>query len=94
MCRLGGGIEPPRKIKDVKPVYPQGALSDQARGLVVIEAVVGVDGKVSDAKVMQLIPLLDQSALDAVQQWEFRPARLHGVRVAVIITIVVQLAVY
>jgi protein TonB len=92
--RLVGGIQPPRKIKDVKPVYPQGALSDQARGSVVIEAVVGVDGKVTDAKVIQSVPLLDQSALDAVRQWEFLPSRLNGVPVAVIITVIVQFAIH
>jgi hypothetical protein len=31
--RLGSTFAPPRKIKDVKPVYPQVALSAQARGL-------------------------------------------------------------
>jgi protein TonB len=92
--RLAAGIEPPRKIKDVRPVYPQGALSDQARGTVVIEAVVDTDGKVSDAKVIQSVPLLDQSALDAVRQWEFVPSRLNGVPVAVIITVIVQFAIH
>lgn len=92
--RAGSGIEPPRKIKDVKPVYPQGALSDQARGTVLIEAIVGIDGKVHEAKVIHSVPLLDQAALDAVRQWEFAPSKLNGVPVAVIITVIVQFAIY
>ena len=92
--RVGGGIEPPRKIKDVRPVYPQNALSDQARGTVLIEAVIGTDGKVQDAKILNSVPLLDQAALDAVRQWEFAPSRLNGVPVAVIITVIVQFAIH
>lgn len=92
--RLTAGIDPPRKIKDVKPIYPQGALPDQARGIVVIEAVVGIDGKVHDAKVIRSIPLLDQAALDAVRQWEFVPSRVDGAPVAVILTVVVQFAIH
>ncbi|MGH9199895.1 MAG: energy transducer TonB [Vicinamibacterales bacterium] len=85
--RLGPGIERPRKIKDVKPVYPQGALTGQLRGTVVIEATIGIDGKVLDARVLRSIAGLDQAALDAVRQWEFAPARLNGAPVAVIMTV-------
>jgi protein TonB len=92
--RVGGGIEPPRKIKDVRPVYPQNALTDHSRGTVLIEAIIGTDGKVQDAKVLQSVPLLDQAALDAVRQWEFMPSRLNGVPVAVIITVIVQFAIH
>ena len=92
--RVGRDVEPPRKIKDVKPVYPPGAVTDRARGTVIIEATIGTDGKVTAAKVLNSIPQLDQAALDAVRQWEFAPSRLNGVPVAVIITIVVQFAIF
>ena len=92
--RLAAGIEPPRKIKDVKPIYPQGVLSDRARGTVIIEATIGIDGTVHDARVIHSVPLLDQAALDAVRQWEFVPSRLNGVPVAVIITVIVQFAIH
>jgi periplasmic protein TonB len=92
--RLGPGIQPPQKIKDAKPVYPPGALSDQARGTVVVEATVGVDGKVAGARVIRSIPQLDDAALEAVHKWEFLPARMNGVPVAVIITVVVNFAIF
>jgi TonB family protein len=92
--RLGHGIEPPRKIKDVAPIYPAGALTARAFGTVVIEATVGVDGKVHETKVLHSIPALDQAALDAVRQWEFSPSRLNGVAVAVIVTVLVQFAIH
>jgi protein TonB len=92
--RLGNGIQPPRKIKDVSPIYPAGAVASRTLGTVMIEATVGADGKVHDAKVIHSIPLLDQAALDAVRQWEFAPSRLNGVPVAVIVTVLVQFAIH
>ena len=92
--RVGQGIAPPQKIKHVAPIYPAGALSSRALGTVLIEAVVGVDGKIHDAKVVHSIPSLDQAALDAVRQWEFTPSRINGAAVAVIITVLVQFSIY
>jgi protein TonB len=91
--RPGGGIQAPRKVKDVKPVYPQGGLTDQTRGTVVIEATIGVDGKVAEAKIIHSVPALDQAAIDAVRQWEYLPSVLNGVPVAVIMTVVVNFAI-
>jgi len=85
----GGGITAPRKIKHVKPVYPLGALSDQTRGVVIIEATVGTNGKVTDTKVLQSVPLLDQAAIDAVRQWEYTPTLLNNVPTPVIMTVTV-----
>ena len=90
--RLGDGIERPRKVKHVKPVYPVPAMSARVGGNVLIEATIGVDGKVHNARVLQSIPVLDQAALDAVRQWEFEPSRLDGVPVAVTMVIVVSFA--
>jgi periplasmic protein TonB len=57
---------------------------------VIIEATIGPSGKVTDAKVLRSIPLLDNAALEAVRQWEFTPTLLNGVPVPVIMTVTVQ----
>jgi TonB family protein len=88
--RVGGQIKPPVKIKDVPPVYPAVAQSARVQGEVVIEATVGEDGKVADARVVKSIPLLDQAALDAVNQWEYQPSLLNGVPTPVVMTITVR----
>src|SRR5690606_14460650 len=88
--RVGGNIRPPTKIKHVRPVYPPIAQSARVQGIVIIEATIGPNGKVTDAKVLRSIPLLDQAALDAVKQWEFTPTLLNGVPVPVIMTVTVQ----
>ena len=66
-------------MKNVNPVYPPIAQSARVQGIVIIEATIGPDGRVKDAKVLRSIPLLDQAALDAVKQWQFTPTLLNGV---------------
>jgi protein TonB len=88
--RVGGNIKQPQKTKDVRPVYPPIAQSARVQGIVIIEAVIGPDGAVRDAKVLRSIPLLDQAALDAVRQWVFTPTLLNGQPVPVIMTVTVQ----
>jgi protein TonB len=88
--RVGGNIKQPTKTKDVKPIYPPIAQSARVQGVVIIEATIGPDGRVKEAKVLRSIPLLDQAALDAVKQWQFTPTLLNGVPVPVIITVSVN----
>ena len=90
--RVGDGIARPRKIKDVRPVYPLPAMAARSAGSVLIEATIGTDGKVHDARVVQSAAAFDQAALDAVRQWEYEPSRVNGVAVAVTMIIVVTFA--
>jgi TonB family protein len=88
--RVGGNIRVPTKLKDVRPVYPPGAELAGIQGVVIIEATIGVDGRVGGAKVLRSIPELDEAALEAVRQWEFTTTELNGVPVPVIMTVTVN----
>jgi len=87
--RVTSGIRPPVRIRDVRPVYPDLAQQARIAGTVIIEAVIGPDGKVTDARVLRSIPLLDRAALDAVSQWLYSPTLLSGVPVSVVMTVTV-----
>lgn len=89
---LHKGIQPPRKIADVTPIYPSIAQISRTEGTVILEATIGVDGGVADLRVLRSIPLLDQAALDAVRQWRYAPALLNGAPVPVIMTVTVRFA--
>jgi periplasmic protein TonB len=80
----------PKKVHDVAPEYPAIARSAGVEGVVIIEAVIAVDGSVRDARVLRSQPLLDRAAVDAVRQWRYEPTRLNGVPVPVIVTVTVQ----
>jgi TonB family protein len=88
--RVGGKVRPPKKIKDVKPVYPEAAKTARVAGIVIIEATIGADGKVIDTKVLRSVPMLDQAAINAVRQWEFTPTLLNGAPVPVVMTVTIN----
>jgi protein TonB len=80
----------PTKVHDVAPIYPTIARASGVEGMVIIEAVIAVDGTVRDARVLRSVMLLDHAALDAVKQWRYAPTRLNGVAVPVIVTVTVH----
>ena len=88
--RVGGNVKPPEKIRDVPPVYPPVAQSARIQGIVILEAIIGPDGKVAEVKVLRSVALLDQAAVNAVRQWEYTPTLLNGVPVPVIMTVTVN----
>jgi protein TonB len=88
--RVGGQVRPPIRIKEVAPVYPAIAQSARVQGDVVIEATIDEEGNVADARVVKSVPLLDQAALDAVRQWQYRPSLLNGVPTAIVTTVTVK----
>ena len=87
--RPGGLIAEPKKIVDVRPVYPEIAQQARIQGIVILELIVGVDGSVTDARVLRPAPMLDQAALEAVRQWKYTPTLLNGAPVPVIMTVTV-----
>jgi TonB family protein len=88
--RVGGDVKEPKRIKSVEPVYPPGALAEKVEGFVIIEAVIGPDGRVHEAKVIKGHPSFDAAALDAVLQWAYVPSTLDGAPISVIINVTVM----
>ena len=88
--RVGNGITQPAKVHDATPVYPAIAQSARVQGVVIIQATIGVDGRVVDASVLRSVPLLDEAALAAVRQWRYTPTHLNGIPVAVVMTVTVN----
>lgn len=90
--RVGGNIRPPSKVRDTAPVYPGIAQQANVQGLVILEALIGTDGRVQNARVLRGHPLLNDAALAAVRQWEYTPTLLNGVPVSVVMSVTVDFA--
>jgi len=73
-----GEIKPPKLIKKVEPLYPEIARQARVEGIVIIEATTDIYGRVASVKILRSIPLLDQSAVDAVRQWVYEPMVING----------------
>jgi TonB family protein len=88
--RMGGEIKPPKKIYDVKPLYPPTAQVERVQGVVIVETVLDATGRIAAARVLRSIPLLDEAALEAVRQWQFEPPLVDGQPRAVLMTTTVN----
>ena len=81
------GAKAPRKIKDVKPVYPEQSLSAGDEGVVVVELKLGASGSVTDARVLwSKCPALNEPALKAVRGWVFEKVLVNGEESAFVVT--------
>jgi TonB family protein len=90
--RIGGNVQPLKLIRQVKPVYPAGALARGAEGSVLLRAVVAMNGKLLSIKPLNTTvdPDLVQAAVDAVEQWEYQPTLLNGKPVEIVTDITVN----
>jgi protein TonB len=82
--------EPPRKIADARPIYPEIARAAHVEGTVVLECVIDPTGRITQLRVIRSVPLLDQAALDAVRQWRYTPSLYGGRPVSVLMTITIR----
>jgi TonB family protein len=74
----------------VAPTYPFIAKMNKVQGIVIIEAIIGANGMVEEARVIRSTPLLDEAALEAVRAWQYMPTLLNGRPTPVIMTVTVQ----
>jgi len=87
----GGNITKPIKISAPPPKYPEAARQARMQGVVVLECVIGTNGRVKSVKVLRGMPLgLTQSAVAAVKKWRFKPSTLNGKPVSVIYILTVR----
>lgn len=85
----GGGYPPmdtlvvvevePVRVEQPLPVYPEFAKMAQIEGSVIVRVLVGKDGRVKNAVLIQgTNPMLDEAALDAAARAIFKPALQQG----------------
>jgi protein TonB len=87
--RVGGQVKAPEIIRRVDPVYPDIAVSARMRGVVIVEANVDRNGRVVDVTVLRSVnKWLDDAAIAAVKEWQYRPLILNGIPEPFVLTVV------
>jgi TonB family protein len=87
---MGPGIVPPRVTHQVNPAYKDEE-GFRITGSVIVGLVVSSKGEPKEVHVVRsLEKAVDQSAVEAVQQWQFEAARKDGQPVAVRITVEIR----
>jgi beta-lactamase regulating signal transducer with metallopeptidase domain len=85
---IGGNVRPPRRIRDVKPVYPASLRGTGTEGAVVLDAVIGLDGFLKDVRVHEPANReLADALVTAVNQWQWDSTLLNCVPTEVAITV-------
>ena len=78
------GVTRPVLVKSVPPTYPADAMRRKVQGSLLLRGVVLETGRVGEVEIEQsLDPELDQGAIRAFKQWEFKPGTKDGQPVAV-----------
>lgn len=76
--RLGGSAVPVPIVR-VEPTYTEEARQAKWQGTVLLQVTVDENGIPRDLKIVRSLGLgLDQKAIEAVQQWRFKPSLLNG----------------
>jgi protein TonB len=79
----GQDVPVPTRKKYVAPEYPAAAAAEGIRGIVIVEVLIGEDGRVESTRVTRSIPGLDEAAMNAVKLWEYEPTKVAGKAVKV-----------
>jgi TonB family protein len=75
----GNGEATPKLIERVPPLYSDAARLARIQGTVVLEGVIGTDGRMTVKRVVRkLHPELDRNAAYALSQWRFEPSSANG----------------
>jgi TonB family protein len=71
-------LDPAMLQHRVEPVYPILAVQTRREGRVELRATIGTDGSIQSVQVVSGDLMFLQSALQAVQQWHYKPTYLNG----------------
>jgi TonB family protein len=90
--RIGGGVQHAKLVRQVRPAYPEHLKASGVEGTVLLEAVIGRDGKITNLQVLNSMVHADliQAATEAVRQWQWEPTYLNGVPVEIVTNITVN----
>jgi protein TonB len=71
-------LDPAMLIHRVEPIYPPLARQIHREGRVELRAIIGTDGTIQSLQIVSGDPIFLRSALEAVQQWQYKPTILNG----------------
>src|SRR5450432_3323467 len=92
---VGDGVSAPRALYTPEPEFSEEARKAKYQGVVVLNIVVGTDGRVHNPRVVRALGMgLDEKAIEGVKTWKFDPSKKDGRAVAVEMNIEVAFNLY
>jgi protein TonB len=90
VVRVDGEVKAPKLVYEIKASYTGDARRAAIQGVIVMEAVVLVDGTVGEVRVTRSLDKqhgLDDEAVRALRKWRFEPGTKDGVAVPVVVEV-------
>ena len=78
MLRISQGVTQGLLLKRVQPVYPNQAMQMRIQGAVQLQATINKQGRITSVKVLSGDAILSRAAVEAVNQWKYKPYFLNG----------------
>lgn len=92
---VGGGVSAPELVHSVQPGFTNAARAARLQGTVTIELIVDQNGDPQNIQIVKRLGMgLDQKAVQAVEQYRFRPAMYQGHPVPVRLQVQVNFHLY
>jgi protein TonB len=76
--RVGEGVQMAKLLRKVTPEYPPIAIAARISGVVQLIGTIAKDGTIQNLQVVSGHPILARAAMEAVQQWVYKPTLLNG----------------
>ena len=93
--QVGGSVRPPVAIFTPDPEFSEEARKAKFSGNVVVSLIVDANGKPRNVHVSRGVGMgLDEKAVEAVQQYKFKPALQNGKPVAVYLNVMVDFQIF
>ena len=83
-------IVTPRKLRDVKPIYPEDAKAAGIQGTVTIECIIDVEGDPRECMTTGGPLALREASLTAVRGWRWTPLTVDGALRAALVQLTVK----
>jgi periplasmic protein TonB len=91
LMSVGGGVSAPAVLHAVQPEFSEQARQSNFQGTVSLQLIVDANGNPQNIRITRRLGMgLDEKAIEAVQQYKFRPAMYQGHPVAVQIVVDVE----
>lgn len=94
---LGRSVRSPKKLRDVRPKYPDLPPNTVGRGMWVGEALIDASGLVAwvwpirQVHLTPAFPAFNEAIADAIEQWRFEPTLVKGQKTSVCMTVSVNI---
>jgi TonB family protein len=89
------GIDAPRCVYCPQPSYTDPARAAKFQGIIVLEVVVSPEGQMQEARIVRGLPFgLNESAMNIMQSWRFKPAMRTGEPIQAAVMVEVSFHLY